>query len=190
MLVLLFSLFCEIEELLTKWYCKFGIVARWLSSNCPNWGKVNMVAALMNDDLSVMIHQLSSALDLSYGSIQAILTDNFNMRWCQCCTWVPHHLTVAQQQQRVEICNEWLGYLAEDLKFFEKLIVCDELWVYNFDPSASTSPRHGRTVITAVHTKKVQQQKSAVRVQYSKKKNATKFEKIILANNYVFFFFF
>ncbi len=55
---------------------------------------VSMVAALVNNYPSITIHQLSSALDLLYCSIQGVLTDNM---WRRCCTWMPHRLTMALQ---------------------------------------------------------------------------------------------
>ncbi len=85
---------------------------------------MNTVAAIVNEDPSITIHQLSHVLDLSYVSIYSILTQDLDMRR-RCCTWVPHHLTGEQMATRVEACNEWLRLLAEDTGFYNKVITCD-----------------------------------------------------------------
>lgn len=49
---------------------------------------------------------------------------------------VPHELTPQQSAKRVEICKNLLNY-PTDLRFYKKIVTCDEKWVYWRNPDTS-----------------------------------------------------
>ncbi len=71
-------------------------------------------------------------MDMTYDSVQKILSDNLDLKQCWC-NWLPHHLTAEQIGTRVESCQEWLYYFARNPTFFNNAISCDETWVYHFN---------------------------------------------------------
>jgi len=49
------------------------------------------------------------------------------------CRLVPHELSAAQAQRRVEVCNQLLAN-PNDERFLKRIVTCDEKWVYYRNP--------------------------------------------------------
>jgi histone-lysine N-methyltransferase SETMAR len=47
--------------------------------------------------------------------------------------WVPHELTPAQKQKRVDICVEYLERYNNYPKFLERIITIYETWIRSYD---------------------------------------------------------
>jgi len=72
-------------------------------------------------------------LNISYGSVQHILTTYLNMRRVSA-KFVPRVLTVEQNQERLSISLELRDRAASDSSFLRNVITGDETWVYGYDP--------------------------------------------------------
>jgi hypothetical protein len=79
------------------------------------------------------IRQISEDLNISYGSIQNILTTDLNMRRVSVKVF-PRVLTVEQKQQLLSVLLELCDRAASDFSFLGNVITGYETWVYEYDP--------------------------------------------------------
>jgi len=79
------------------------------------------------------IREISEDLNISYASVQNILTTDLNMRRVSA-KFVPRVLTVEKKQQPLSISLELRDRAASDCSFLGNVITGDETWVYGYDP--------------------------------------------------------
>jgi len=79
------------------------------------------------------IREISEDLNISYASVQNILTTDLNMRRVSA-KFVPRVLTVEKKQQPLSISLELRDRAASDCSFLGNVITRDETWVYGYDP--------------------------------------------------------
>ena len=79
------------------------------------------------------ISEISENVNISYSSVQNILTRDMNMRRVSA-KFVPCVLTVEQKQQCLSISLELRDPAASDSIFLGNVIKGDETWVYGYDP--------------------------------------------------------
>ena len=95
--------------------------------------------AIVRDDRSITLRLLAAELEVSYGSAQSIMHEEFGLRKC-CARWVPHLLTDHQRAERVRICRQWLKMfdssstkrLSSSTKRLSDVVTGDECWIYFF----------------------------------------------------------
>ena len=75
----------------------------------------------------------SEDLNISYGSVQNILTTALNMRRVSA-KFVPRVLTDEQKQQRLSISLELRDHAASDSIFLGNVTTGDVTWVCGYDP--------------------------------------------------------
>ena len=87
---------------------------------------IESVRQQIDQDPHSSIGEISSNLDLSYGTVQTILSADLTLKK-DCTRWVPHKLTEDQKQQRV-LCAQKLIHLLElnGHKRLEDVITGDE----------------------------------------------------------------
>ncbi len=95
--------------------------------------KVNKVAVVIWEDWHQSVQTLTESLHISKTFIYRVLTENFGMKQVRS-TCVPHFLTRAQMDTRVEICQEWFMLIRNNQNFFKRVVTCDENWVHYFNP--------------------------------------------------------
>ncbi len=72
-----------------------------------------------------------------------------------------HAHTVSDQMQiHVESVIKFLGLVAEDSTYLNRVVICDETWVHHYDLFAEQASEHWKRK-NEPRQKKVQQQKSA-----------------------------
>jgi len=91
--------------------------------------KVERVSEMIWLNRRLTIREIFEDTNISYGSVQNILTTDLNIRWVSA-KFVPCVLTVEQKQQRLSIVN----CAASDSSFLENVIRGCETWVYGYDP--------------------------------------------------------
>ena len=94
---------------------------------------VQEVERMVRLNRRVTINELADSVDVSFGSMQAILTSTLGMRRIAA-MFVPRLLTNDQKEQRVEFCEDLLQRIQEDPPFTSRLIIGDQTWVYGYDP--------------------------------------------------------
>jgi len=77
--------------------------------------------------------EISGDMNISYGSVQNILTTDLNMRRVSA-KYVPRVLRVKQKQQHLSISLELRDHAASDSSSLGNVIMGDETWVYGYDP--------------------------------------------------------
>jgi len=88
---------------------------------------------MIRSNRRLTIREISEDLNVSYGSIQNILTTDLNMRR-ESEKFVLRVLTVEQKQQLLSISLELRYRAASDSSFLENVFMGDETWVYGYDP--------------------------------------------------------
>jgi len=86
---------------------------------------------MIRSNRRLIIRKISEDLNISYGSIQNILTTDLNMRRVSA-KFVPRVLTVEQKQKRSSISLELRDRAASDSSFLGNVITGDETWVYSY----------------------------------------------------------
>ena len=93
-------------------------------SGCPSTLKtqenVERVSEIIRSNRRLTIREISEILNISYGSVQNILTTDLNMRRVSA-KFVPHVLMVEQKQQRLSISLELCDHAASDSSFLGKV---------------------------------------------------------------------
>ena len=88
---------------------------------------------LVHEDRWITIKEIAAIVNVSYGTVQTILTRDMNMH-CIAAKFVPRLLTPEQKEHRVEICEELCQRALDDPSFTSRVITGDESWVYGYDP--------------------------------------------------------
>jgi len=119
---------------------------KWFRNGCEfdedkeRWGRpstsktqqnVERVSEMIWLNRRLTIKEISEDLNISYSSIQNILTTDLNMRWVSA-KFVPCILTVEQKQQHLSISLELCTRAASDSNFLVNVITGDETWVYGW----------------------------------------------------------
>lgn len=105
---------------------------------------IRIVGRLLEDDRRITVAEIASEVGISYGSAQAIITDNLEYRKVSA-RWVPRLLTEDQKRQRLEMCKRLLiRYEAEGEAFLHRIITCDETWVHHYTPESKQASMEWR----------------------------------------------
>jgi len=70
---------------------------------------------------------------VSYGTFQAILTQDLNMQRVAA-KFAPRILTAEQKEWRLSVAKNMLQEAESDENFMGQIITGDETWVYGYDP--------------------------------------------------------
>jgi len=88
---------------------------------------------MIRSNSRLTIREISEDLNISYGSVQKILTTDLNMRRVSA-KFVLRVLTVEQKQQRFSVSLQLRDRAASDSNFLGNVIMGDETWVCVYDP--------------------------------------------------------
>jgi histone-lysine N-methyltransferase SETMAR len=91
---------------------------------------IDAVKELVEVDPHISIDYIACMLDISHGSVDTILKLHLKLKKVSS-RWVPHHLTDAQRQRRVEICIENLRKIESGEWRLGDIVTGDESWFYH-----------------------------------------------------------
>jgi histone-lysine N-methyltransferase SETMAR len=94
---------------------------------------VETVRQLMHEDCWESFKDIAAIVNVSYGTVQTILTFDLNMRWIVA-KFVPRLLTPKQKEHHVAVCQELRQHTLGDPSFMLRVITGYESWVYGYDP--------------------------------------------------------
>ena len=120
---------------------------------------------MIRSNRRLTIREISEDLNISYGSIQNILTTDLNMRRLSA-KFVPHVLMVKQKQQCLSISLELGDRDTSDSSFLGNVIMRDETWVYGYDPETGVQSSQWKSPSSS-HAKKAHQSRSNIKVMMS-----------------------
>jgi AraC-like DNA-binding protein len=89
------------------------------------------------------IREIADELNLSFGTFQAILTQDLGMRRVSA-KLVPRLITQDQTEHRATAYRELLQRAENDATFLPSIITGDESWVYGYDPETKQMSHNGR----------------------------------------------
>ena len=103
-------------------------------SSADDEASVRQVEAAIMEDRRITFPQIAQEVTISTGSVETIIHNHLHMHKVSA-RWIPRLLTPFQKQERVKCSRMNLETCQEDgSKFFKKLIILDETWVYHYDP--------------------------------------------------------
>ena len=94
---------------------------------------VETIRRLVYEDCRRIIKDIVTIVNVSYGTVQTILTCDVNMRHVAA-NFVPSILTPEQKEHRVAICQELRQRAVDDPSFMSRVITGDDSWVCGYDP--------------------------------------------------------
>lgn len=95
---------------------------------------VEKVKELLAVDRRYTCEEIANSVGISQGSAHTILTRNLGMRKVAA-RWVPHCLTQAQIQARLDTARDLLKrYEQEGETFLNRIVAIDETWVRSYEP--------------------------------------------------------
>jgi transposase len=102
------------------------------SSTSVTDNRRSRIDELIRENRRITIHKIADALQLFYGSVQAMIE---NLGYHKVCAkWVPRQLTPDLRHIRVEGCQELLiMFEVQKDTFFTNVVTGDETWAYLYD---------------------------------------------------------
>ena len=132
---------------------------RLSTSSTPT--NVETIRWLVHEDRRITIKEIAAIVNVSYGTVQTILTRDMNMHRIAA-KFVPRLLTPEQKEHRVEICEELRQRALDDPSFMWRVITGDESWVYGYDPESKQQSLQWKSP-GSPRPKKVRQSRSAIK---------------------------
>jgi len=123
---------------------------------------VERVSEMIRSNRRLTIREISEDLNISYGSVQNILTTDLNMRQVSA-KFVPCVLTVEQKQQRLSLSLQLRDCATSDSSFLGNVIMGDEAWVYVYDPETRVQSSQWKSP-SSPRAKKARQTRSNIKV--------------------------
>jgi len=117
---------------------------------------------MIRSNRRLTIREISEDLNISYPSVQNILTADLNMRRMSA-KFVLHVLTVEQKQQLLSISLELRDRAASDSSFLGSGIMGDENWIYGYDPETRVQSSQWKSP-SSPRAKKARQSRSNIKV--------------------------
>jgi histone-lysine N-methyltransferase SETMAR len=123
-----------------EWYSRFKN-GRTSIDDDPHKGRpstartnetVDRINAVIRGNRRLTITEMADELNLSYGTCQALLTQDLGMRRLSA-KLVPRLLTQDRTEHRATACRELLQRVENDATFLPSIITGDGSWVYGYD---------------------------------------------------------
>ncbi|XP_020298007.1 uncharacterized protein LOC109862383 [Pseudomyrmex gracilis] len=120
---------------------------------------VQQVKQLVLENRRLTIRDLTDSLGISFGSVQAILSDQLGLKRVKS-RLVPKTLNFFEKERRVSICETMLSDYQDVIK---RIISGDETWIYAYDPETADQSSEYR-VKGEPKPKKPRQNRSKIKV--------------------------
>ena len=103
------------------------------SSTSSTHKNVETIWQLMHEDHRRTMKDIAAIINVSYGTVQTILTCDLNMHHVAA-KFMPRLLTPEQKEHRVAVCQELRQLVLDDPSIMSRFITGNEIWVYGYDP--------------------------------------------------------
>jgi len=120
------------------------------------------VRELIRANRRLTIRELSVEVGVSYGTCQAILTQDLNMRPVAA-KFVPRILTAEEKDWPLSVATNMVQEAESDENFMGQIITDDETWVYGYDPETKRQSSQWKSA-DSQRPKKARQVRSKVKV--------------------------
>lgn len=119
---------------------------------------INKINEIVRKDRRLSIRMIAEMVNIDKETARQILHDNLNMRKV-CAKMVPRLLSPDQKENRKRICTDILKEIENNPNFLERVITCDETWIFQYDPETKKQSMHWKTP-GSPRIKKARQSKS------------------------------
>ncbi len=96
--------------------------------------KLRQIQLLLNGDRTLSINRLSMLTNLGVATVHRALKKHLLLTKCPA-RWIPHDLTDAQHQRRVDQCRVLLWMHARWQDLLDHIVMGDESWLLTYDPA-------------------------------------------------------
>jgi len=117
---------------------------------------------MIRSNRRLTIREISEELNISYGSVQNILTTDLNMRQVSA-KFVPPVLMVNRKQRRLSFSLELRDRATSDSSFLGNVITGDETWTCGYDPETRVQSSQWKSP-SSPRAKKAHQSRSNIKV--------------------------
>ena len=93
----------------------------------------------MYEDRHMSIRVIAKTINTNKGTVRKILHDELNMKL------VPKNLITDQKLVCQQICSDFLVRLDEEPELMEKIITCDETWIFQYTVEIKRQSMHWKT---------------------------------------------
>ncbi|CAI5658033.1 unnamed protein product [Oreochromis niloticus] len=107
---------------------------------------IREIDRLVHQDLRISVREISAILNVSFGTVQAILTSTLNLHQVAN-KFVPRLLTPELKQNRLQTCKDLCQQTRDDPTFMSRIITGDESWVYGCKPGKARKVNPTRSKI-------------------------------------------
>ncbi|BFZ02340.1 hypothetical protein BsWGS_05379 [Bradybaena similaris] len=102
------------------------------------------VSSTVRENRRITIRELSEEHSISFGSVQAILTEDLGMRRVSA-KFVPKLLSADQKDNWVSAAADLIDCVENNENFLKTVITGDESWVYGYDPETKVQSSQWKT---------------------------------------------
>lgn len=113
-------------------------------STSRNEEMIQKIRTAIRGNRRLTIMELSNEFQISFGSVQTILTTDLDMRRVAA-KFVPKLLSGEQKENRKQIATDLLECSESDDFFLKSIITGDETWVYGYDPETKVQSSQWKT---------------------------------------------
>ena len=94
---------------------------------------IGQIMNFMDKNRRVSIEILSTQFDVSLGTVHTLIDEEGKLRKI-CVKFVPRVLREDQKERRCHDSREMLELINSDPTVLDALVICDESWIYCYDP--------------------------------------------------------
>ena len=94
---------------------------------------IGQIKNFMDKDHRVSIETISAQFDVNVGTVHTIICEELKMRKI-CAKFVPRVLRENQKERRCHDRREMVELISSDPAVLDALVICDESWIYCYDP--------------------------------------------------------
>ena len=95
-------------------------------------------------DRRITVRMISEAVGISIGTVETVLAEDLKLHKV-CAKFVPKILSDDQRQFCMECCTDILKMIEDDSGFLNKVVTCDESWVFTYNPESNVRVPGGST---------------------------------------------
>ena len=104
---------------------------------------IGQIKNFMDKDHRVSIKTISAQFDVSVGTVYTIIGDELKMRKVYA-KFVPRVLREDQKEKRCQDSREMVELINSDPAVLDALVICDESWIYCYDPETKRQSSQGK----------------------------------------------
>jgi [histone H3]-lysine36 N-dimethyltransferase SETMAR len=105
---------------------------------------VEKVKEVIRKDRRLGVRAIAELTHINRESVRRILVEELDMKKV-CAKMVPRLLTPEQKECRMNISADILESIERDPNFLERVVTCDETWIFQYDPETKRQSMHWKS---------------------------------------------